>query len=208
MEKIKHGQRNTRLYNVWGLMKNRCFCKTSDHYKDYGLRGITVCEEWKQDFMCFYNWAYKNGYKEKAKKGECTLDRIDNNGNYEPNNCRWVNHKTQSNNKRNNHFLEYENTKMTIRQWSEFLNISEYVIFQRLKRGLSLEKVLYNGCLRKRKIKTILQYNKKYELIKEWNCSASEIGKQTIFCARNILYCCNGNSKTHKNYIWRYKVEN
>ena len=96
----KHGKKHSRLYNVWCGIKRRCFNINCQEYKYYGLRGITICEEWKNDFEQFYNWAMLNGYNEYAKFGECTIDRIDVNGNYEPRNCRWITLKEQSKNKR------------------------------------------------------------------------------------------------------------
>lgn len=96
----KHGGRNDRLYAVWRLMKQRCQRTETPEYKYYGGRGIAVCAEW-QDYKAFKEWAYKSGYDENAKRGQCTIDRIDVNGNYEPSNCRWVDMKTQNNNKRN-----------------------------------------------------------------------------------------------------------
>ena len=96
----KHGKsRKSRLYNVWVGMRQRCNDKNHKSYKNYGGRGIRVCEEW-DDFESFEAWALDNGYDKDAPYGECTLDRIDVNGNYEPSNCRWVDAATQARNKR------------------------------------------------------------------------------------------------------------
>ena len=87
---------NKRLYCVFSNMKQRCFNKNCPDYKHYGGRGITICDEWRYDFAAFYDWAIDNGYDENAKFGECTIDRIDVNGNYEPSNCRWVSMTVQN----------------------------------------------------------------------------------------------------------------
>ena len=99
-----HGARgnhkNTdRLYNIWNSMRKRCYTKTCKDYKDYGGRGITICDEWN-DFAKFKEWALQNGYSYTAEFGKCTIDRIDVNGNYCPDNCRWVGMDIQNSNKR------------------------------------------------------------------------------------------------------------
>lgn len=89
-----HGMTNTRLYRIWHDMKNRCFYEKDKHFKDYGGRGITVCAEWKNSFEKFSEWAIKNGYSDTL-----TIDRINNDGNYEPQNCRWATRKQQCENR-------------------------------------------------------------------------------------------------------------
>ena len=96
----KHGMNYTRIHIVWTAMKERCENPNHKHYKHYGGRGITVCDEWRKDFVAFKDWAYANGYDENAPKGQCTLDRIDVNKNYSPDNCRWVSMAEQAKNKR------------------------------------------------------------------------------------------------------------
>ena len=90
-----HGMYNSNLYNRWSHIKGRCYNKYDKAYPNYGGRGILLCDEWL-DFKAFYNWSIHNGYQE-----DLTIDRINNDGNYEPNNCRWVDMKTQSRNRRN-----------------------------------------------------------------------------------------------------------
>lgn len=89
-----------RLRMVWNDMKQRCGNPNNPVFNNYGGRGIKVCDEWLNNFEAFFDWAIATGYKPDAKRGECTLDRIDNDGDYEPFNCRWVDMKVQSNNRR------------------------------------------------------------------------------------------------------------
>lgn len=123
----KHDKSNTRLYHCWQGMKDRCYSKNNISYKDYGGRGIEVCEEWKDDFEAFYNWAINNDYKE-----DLTIDRIDVNGNYTPDNCRWATRKEQQRNRRNTKYITYDGETRTLKEWCEILNLNYKRVWQRL----------------------------------------------------------------------------
>lgn len=89
-----HGQTDTRLFHIWQGIKTRCYTKTSVNYKKYGAKGITMCDEWKDDFRAFYRWSMANGYLD-----ELSIDRIDGNKGYSPDNCRWADIYTQNQNR-------------------------------------------------------------------------------------------------------------
>lgn len=97
--RLIHGDRDARLYSVWKSMKKRCENSNHKDYKWYGAKGVIVCEEW-HDYTVFKEWALESGYNENAERGECTIDRINHYGNYEPSNCRWVSIAEQNRNKR------------------------------------------------------------------------------------------------------------
>jgi hypothetical protein len=116
-------------------MRERCNKEQNNRFVDYGGRGIKVCDEWRNDFMAFYKWAMANGYtEEKTSYGEnkLSIDRIDVNGNYEPNNCRWATRKQQANNRTTNCIVNYENKNYTIAELSDKYKINYFTLWQRI----------------------------------------------------------------------------
>ena len=131
-----------RLRTVYFGIKNRCYNKNTNNYYRYGAKGITMCEEWKNNGLAFCEWAIANGYNPNAKRGECTLDRIDNNKGYSPDNCRWITNKEQCRNKRNTIKFTINNETKSLKEWCEIYNIKYSLAYYRLKRGWTLQKAL------------------------------------------------------------------
>lgn len=134
-------EQKSRLYYLWCGMRSRCNYTRNTHYKNYGAKGIRVCKEW-DDFLKFKKWALQNGYNPDAKRGECTLDRINNDGNYEPNNCRFISNKEQCNNKTTNIYITYKNRTHTLKEWSEITGIKAGTLQRRYHNGWNIEKIL------------------------------------------------------------------
>lgn len=139
------GITTTRLYGVWYGMKDRCYNPNHPRFKDWGGRGITVCPEW-QEYKAFEKWSIANGYDVLAKRGECTLDRIDNNKGYSPDNCRWVDMKTQATNRRkterisrkracNEKYLKtlIRNKQLSVNEVAEIIGITRQELIEKLK---------------------------------------------------------------------------
>ena len=125
------------LYGTWRQMINRCENPSTNHYDRYGGRGIKVCEEW-HDFWNFVSWSESVG----GRPVGYTLDRIDNNGNYFPSNCRWASRSVQSLNTSSNRYIELNGCRKTIHEWSVCTGLHEQTITNRLNRGWTVEKVL------------------------------------------------------------------
>jgi len=134
----RHGKaRKERLYTIWVGMKQRCRDKNSASYSYYGGRGITVCDEWIDDYMVFRKWAFANGYTD-----DLSIDRINGNGNYCPDNCRWLNKKMQNNNLSSNRIFEHNGKRMTMAELAECLGISYQTLKHRLDRGWDFERIV------------------------------------------------------------------
>ena len=133
--KLTHGLSKTRLYRIYTGIKNRCFNTNEPSYRHYGGRGIRMCDEWAKDFMSFYTWAIANGYDESLPANQCTIERIDVNGNYCPENCKWIPMRQQGWNKRNTRYVVYNGKKMSVAEASELSGISAKTIYTRLSRG-------------------------------------------------------------------------
>lgn len=123
----KHGLRYTRIYTIWSGMIDRCYRKSHKKYNDYGGRGISVCNEWRYSVEEFYNWAINNGYNDNL-----SIDRINNNGNYEPNNCRWATVDEQQNNRRYNRMYTLNNKTQTLKQWANEYKINYNTLISRI----------------------------------------------------------------------------
>jgi len=132
-----------RLYGVYRCILDRCRNPNNENYKYYGGRGIDICEEWKKDYAYFREWAYENGYSENDNnRFTCTIDRIDVNGNYCPENCRWVSSKEQGMNRRNNVRFEIDGVLYSYKELSEIYNINERTLRGRIHDGWSIDKAI------------------------------------------------------------------
>lgn len=128
----KHGMCYTRINRIYRKIKQRCQNKNSQAYKRYGGRGIRICEEWEKNFISFYEWSIANGYNDSL-----TIDRIDNDGDYSPDNCRWADMKTQQNNRGNNTIIEIKGIRKTISEWCDEYGTNYRLAYKRIRNGWS-----------------------------------------------------------------------
>lgn len=133
----KHGMGRTRLHGIWSNMRHRCGNSQAINADRYIERGIKVCKEWANSFEAFAEWALANGYRD-----DLSIDRIDNNGNYEPSNCRWVTVKEQGRNKRNNVLITHNGETHCLSEWAEITNQPQGRLRMRYHRGWSDEEIL------------------------------------------------------------------
>ena len=137
----KHGKSKTRLYRIYLDMKQRCYNENNKFFKDYGARGIKIDKEWLDSFVNFYEWSVINGYQENL-----TIDRIDNDKNYSPSNCRYTTSKEQARNRRNNIYYYFNDRKQCLAEICQTLNANYQRVKQRIKKGWSLDEALNKPC--------------------------------------------------------------
>ena len=145
---LKHGYRHDRIYSVWEKLKSRCCNPKNPSYARYGGRGIEICEEWKNNPESFIKWAYENGYRSDASYGECTIERIDNNKGYSPENCIIANEKEQANNRRSNRLITHNGETKTLAQWRDFFGMTQSKAYYHLvEKNRSIQELLDKGVI-------------------------------------------------------------
>ena len=135
LKSSREGLSKTRIYRIWKCMLSRCDNYENDNYYWYGFKGISVCDLWR-DFKVFYDWSITNGYQE-----DLTIDRIDSNGNYSPENCRWISQKEQCNNVSSNHVIVYKNKSYSMAQFADLLGYDYWTVSNRIKLGWTPDEI-------------------------------------------------------------------
>lgn len=195
MKNPKHNMSNSRLFRIWCNMRERCYNPNKPDYKHYGGRGIEVCDEWSNDFESFYRWAVNSGYSD-----ELTIDRIDVNDNYRPDNCRWATRKEQANNKRNNNYITIDGITKTATEWGRISGKDGRLIAERMRNGYDAKTAVFSKDLKAgRKVKSLC--------VKVVNIPNGEVFS-SMKVARNyyglsngtISYACKSRSNVWRKY--------
>ena len=132
-----HNPSHYRLYHIWFDMKRRCYQKQNKRWEKYGGRGIEVCPEWLNNFQAFFDWSMSNGYADNL-----TIDRINMDGDYSPDNCRWADIIQQANNRSNNHYITYHGVTKTMMEWSKDMKLNYSTLRRRIRAGWDVEDAL------------------------------------------------------------------
>lgn len=133
-----HPHRKTRIFRIWKRMHQRCYEINCDDYKDYGAKGVKICDDW-HEYYTFYSWAISHGYSDSL-----SIDRLDVTGNYSPSNCRWATSLEQARNKRNNHNITFRGHTKTLSEWCLIFRMESSKVRYRLSKNWPLEKVFTN----------------------------------------------------------------
>lgn len=157
-----HGKSNTRLFNIWVNMRQRCTNPNWSDFHRYGGRGIAVCDEWN-DFQKFYSWSKSNGYLKNL-----SIDRKDNDGNYTPENCKWSTNKEQSRNRSSNRIIKHNGISKTLAEWSEEKGIEPHTISKRIEALWPIDDALNLPLYSRRD--TLITYKGETKSIADWSC--------------------------------------
>lgn len=183
-----------RLYKCYHAMKNRCSNPNNESYYRYGGRGISVCAEWLNGFDEFYSWALANGYSDNL-----TIDRIDNDGNYCPENCRWISIKQQMTNTSKNLFADYNGKRTALATVAQELNIPEHVLRQRYHRG-ERGDVIFRACYGSKKKVRCIEKDIVFD-------SISDAEKYVGLGHGGIRHVIKGLNKTAGGYTWELYLD-
>ena len=195
MGKKTHQMTKTRLYTIWKDMKQRCYDPNHIAFQRYNGKGVYICEEWLK-FENFRDWAFANGYEENL-----TLDRIDNQDIYKPENCRWTTMKVQGNNRSNNNIVIYQNKQYTVAELADCVGIKYHTLLDRISKWKDIERAV-NEPIRQ-EVDGVNQYDLTGKFIKKWQFiidTERELGIK----AQNISQCCTGKLKTAGGYMWKH----
>lgn len=191
-----HGHTGDPIYNSWSNMLQRCTNPKHPSYPRYGGRGITVCADWR-DGAEFIRWAYANGFRVGL-----SIERVDNDGNYCPENCRWASRKEQQRNRQANHWVTYNGETKCLTEWAEILGMNPATLYHRLEHaGLTVEEA-FNTEVRPIRSGQIIGTNKDGE--STLFPSAAESARSLGVDARNIRICLSGRTKHAYGYSWKY----
>jgi hypothetical protein len=168
----KHNLSRTRIYRIWTGIKNRVKGNIKDNKKYYFDRNIKICDEWEKDFIKFYNWSIQNGYSDNL-----SIDRIDVNGDYKPDNCRWATIKQQNRNKQNTTYLTLNGKTLSMGEWKEKLDIPFSTMVNRKRKGLSDEQILD---ITRRQGQRYVDYKEMSVLLNGIVSEAKEMGIETL----------------------------
>lgn len=196
---ITHGMSGTHIHEIWLGMRARCYNQNNKSYHNYGARGITICDEWKNDFSNFYQWSIQNGYQDGL-----SIDRIDVNGDYCPQNCRWITMEEQAKNRRNNIIITHNGETKILADWCREYNYSPTGAAQRYRemkkqgKEITLERLFYDGNYSK---KAVNQYSIDGTFIRTWE-SLADAGRAG-YDRTGISMCCHGKRKSSSGYVWK-----
>ena len=192
---FRHGWHRTRLYRIWVGLRHRCRSTSRDNMR-YGGRGIDVCEEWN-DFLKFKEWSLEHGYDR-----EKTIDRIDNDKGYYPNNCRWTTSFIQSRNRCDTIFVEHDGMRICITDWCKRLGVKRSTVYYRRRKGITDFHELFFGC--SDRSRTVICRKLSGELVGEYH-SGTQAAKALGINAGSVYRNCNGETSRVGPYHFSFK---